>query len=87
MLFQSAEYSGANENIINDLQKYLSKFTPSELSEILDKENSMSDLMVQYEVLKKNNWEFNEDSRADLRVSLNNLRKQMPRLLQEYNKE
>lgn len=87
MLFQSAEYSGANEQILNDLQKDLSKFTPSELSELLDKENSMSDLMVQYEVLKKNNWEFNEDSRADLRVSLNNLRKQMPRMLQEYNKE
>ncbi len=86
MIFQSGEYSGANEKIINDLQKSLSQFTPEELSELLDKEDTISDLMDKYEVAKHNNWIADKDTEADFRVALNNLRNQMPRLLKEYGK-
>lgn len=84
MIFQSGQYSGANEKIINDLQESLKKFTPAELSEMLDKEDSIKDLMDKYEVAKKNKWVFDKETKADFRVSLNNLRNQMPRLLEEY---
>lgn len=87
MIFQASEYSGANKEIIEDIKEDLNKFTPEELSELLDKEGTISELLVQYEVLKNNKWQVDKDSQADLRVSLNNLRNQLPRMLQEYGKE
>ena len=84
MLFQSAQYSGANEQIIQDIRTQLYKLTPEELSELLDKEDTVSDLMAQYEVAKKNKWVEDEHTKADFRVKLNNLRRQLPRILEEY---
>ena len=86
MLFQASEYSGANEEIIKDIKESLDKFTPEELSELLEKEDTISDLMAKYEVTKKNKWFEDADTKADFRVALNNLRNQLPRMLKEYDK-
>ena len=86
MLFQASEYSGANEEIIKDIKESLDKFTPEELSELLEKEDTISDLMAKYEVTKKNKWFEDADTKADFRVALNNLKNQLPRMLKEYDK-
>lgn len=86
MLFQASEYSGTNEDIIKDIKQSLDKFTPEELSELLEKEDTISDLMAKYEVTKKNKWFEDADTKADFRVALNNLRRQLPRMLKEYDK-
>lgn len=87
MLFQSAQYSGANEAILQDIRKQLYKLTPEELSELLDKEDTVRDLLDKYEVAKKNQWTEDADTKADFRVALNNLRRQLPRILEEYGVE
>ena len=87
MLFQASSYSGANDAIIEDIKKSLDKLTPEQLSEILDKEDTVSDLLAKYEVAKKNKWYEDNDTKADFRVALNNLRRQLPRILKDYGVE
>lgn len=87
MLFQASNYSSFNMKLINELELDLEKFSPAELSELLDKEDTIKELMNKYEVAKNNEWKYDKDTAADFRVALNNLRMQMPRLLKEYGHE
>lgn len=101
MLFQSGNFSDYNDELKNEIQEDLKKFTPAELSELLDKEDTFKELMDKYEIAKSNNWysdaivnsnnkstnKFINDTKADFRVALNNLRRQMPRMLKEYGHE
>lgn len=101
MLFQSGNFSDFNDELKNEIQEELKKFTPSELSELLEKEDTFKELMDKYEIAKSNNWysdilskprskneqQFINDTKADFRVSLNNLRRQLPRMLKEYGHE
>ena len=86
MIFQASEYSGVNENITKEIKESLDKFSPEELSELLEKEDTISDLIVKYNVTGDNKWLDDPDTKADFRIALNNLRNQLPRMLEEYGK-